>query len=527
MTNDVEGRYRAIFELAPVSLWEQDFTEAVAAIDAMKAAGVRDFRAHFRAQPELLAELARMVKVIDVNRISPVMFGAASKEELLGSLDKVFVAETYPVFAEQMIALASGEPMFVTEGMARTLQGDVLYCFCSLVMLPPHQGITRGLVTIMDISQRRLAEKELATQEKLYRTLIESIPHMVWMGDAQGRITYCNHAMRQATQRTNTDFVGHDWIEIIHPDDREKILELREAAQRHRRPYRGEFRFHAADGSHRVVYFIGTPVEDEHGEVVQWVGINTDITELKQAQHTLQTSLERSNLELAQIAYAASHDLQEPLRMISSYADLLETRRGDQIDEKTSRYAGYMVEGAARIRQLIDDLVMLSSISKEAREPAQVQTGAVVAAVTAAMQDELDVCGGQIVCGDLPDVLADRRQLMQLFHHLFDNSLKFRRDEAPRIELSVRRDGSMYQFAVKDNGQGFDGKKYGERIFGMFQRLHDRDQYPGTGIGLALAKKIVERNGGRIWVESHPGDGATFFFTMPAVPGEIVDGNAV
>ena len=209
--------------------------------------------------------------------------------------------------------------------------------------------------------------------------------------------------------------------------------------------------------------------------------------------------------------------------MISSYADLLETRRADQVDEKTSRYAGYMVEGAARIRQLIDDLVMLSSISMEAREPTQVQTGAVVAAVTAAIQGELAVCGARIVCGELPDVLADRRQLMQLFHHLFDNSLKFRRDEAPRIEVSVRRDGSMYQFAVKDNGQGFDGEKYGERIFGMFQRLHDRDQYPGTGIGLALAKKIVERNGGRIWVESRPGEGATFFFTMPAAPGEVMD----
>jgi PAS domain S-box-containing protein len=525
MTNDLEGRYRAIFELAPVSLWEEDFTEAVAAIDAMKAAGVRDFRQHFRAHPELVTELARMVKIVDVNRISPVMFGAASKEELLGSLDKVFVEETYPVFAEQMIALANGETTFVTESMARTLQGQTLYCYCSLVLLPPHEGVTRGLVTLMDISKRKLAEKELATQEKLYRTLIESIPHMVWMGDAQGRITYCNRAMRQATQRSLSDFRGRDWIETIHPDDRDKILELREAAHRHRRPYRGEFRFRAADGSHRMVHFIDTPVEDERGQVVHWVGINTDITELKQAQHTLQTSLERSNLELAQIAYAASHDLQEPLRMISSYADLLETRRSAEVDEKTSRYAGYMVEGAARIRQLIDDLVMLSSISMEAREPRQVNAGAVVAAVTAALQDEIAVCQGQVVCGDLPDVLADRRQLMQLFHHLFENSLKFRCDEAPRIEVSVRRDGSMYQFAVKDNGQGFDSDKYGERIFGMFQRLHDRDQYPGTGIGLALAKKIVERNGGRIWVESQPGAGATFFFTVPAVPGEVMDGD--
>jgi PAS domain S-box-containing protein len=523
MINDVETRYRTIFELAPVSFWVEDFTEAVAMIDAMKVAGVRDFRAHFAAHPEVLAELARKIQVIEVNDISPAVFGARSKEELLGSLDKIFLPESYPVFLEQMVTLASGERSFVSEGVNGTLDGHRIDVLVQLVMLPAEEGTTRGLVTIIDISQRRAAERESRAQEKQYRTLIESIPHMVWLGDAQGRITYCNRAMRQATQLTLEQIQGRDWLDVVHPDDISEMRALRTAAHQHGRSYRGEARFRAADGSHRVVQYIKAPVEDEHGHVAHWVGISTDITELKAAQEKLQSSLERTNRELAQIAHAASHDLQEPLRMISSYADLLQRRQAGITDEKTSRYTAYMVEGADRIRQLIHDLASLSSISTEDRAPTQVATRAVLTAAVAALQPRIDACGGEIRYGELPDVMADGRQLTQLFLHLIDNGLKFRGAAPPRVEISVRRDGTMQLFAVKDNGTGFDSAKYGERVFGMFQRLHTRDQYPGTGIGLTLARKIVERNGGRIWAESLPGTGATIFFTVPALPAELGD----
>ncbi|HWN70519.1 MAG TPA: PAS domain S-box protein [Haliangium sp.] len=524
MINDVEARYRAIFELAPVSFWVEDFTDAAAMLEAMKAEGVQDFRAHFAAHPEILTELARKIRVIEVNEISPVMFGARSKEELLGSLDRVFLPETYPVFLEEMVALARGERSFASEAVTGTLDGHRIDVLVQLVLLPVEKnGTTHALVTLLDITQIKAAERDSRAQEKQQRTLLESIPHMVWLGDAHGRITYCNQAMRQATRLTVAQIQGRDWIDVVHPDDIGEIRALRAAAHQHGRSYRGEARFRAADGSHRAVQYIKTPVHDEHGEVVQWVGISTDITELKAAREKLQGSLERSNRELAQIAHAASHDLQEPLRMISSYADLLQRRQAGVADEKTSRYTAYMVEGADRIRQLIDDLATLSSISTEDREPTQVPTRAVLTAAVAAMQPELAACGGQILYGHLPDVMADQRQLTQLFRHLIDNSLKFRSAKPPRIEISMRRDGPMQLFAVKDNGIGFDGAKYGERVFGMFQRLHARDQYPGTGIGLPLARKIVERNGGRIWVESQPDEGTTIFFTVPALPAELVD----
>jgi PAS domain S-box-containing protein len=522
MSNDVEARYQTIFERAPVAFWVQDFTAALAVVDALKAEGVSDFRAHFAAHPEVVADLAQKIRIVDLNETAPALFGARSKDELLRSLDKLFLPETYPQFVEQMVALARGERTHVLEGVGEKLDGTRIDVLVNIVMLPEQGGTTHGLVTLLDISNRKAAERESRAQAKLHRTLIEAIPHMVWLGDAGGRITYANHAMRQTTRMTLEQLQGRDWLDVVQPDDHSEIRALRSAAYQRRRSYRGETRFRPAGGSPRVMQYIETPIEDERGQGVHWVGISTDISELKDAQDKLQHSLERSNRELAQIAHAASHDLQEPLRMISSYAELLQRRQAGVADEKTTRYTAYMVEGADRIRQLIDDLATLSSISTADREPRRVSTSAVLAAAIEAMRARLDACGGRVVHGELPDVMADRRQLTQMFLHLIDNSIKFRGPDALRIEIAVRRDGTMQLFAVKDNGIGFDGDKYGERIFGMFQRLNTREQYPGTGIGLTLARKIVERNGGRIWVESSPDAGTTIFFTMPALAAELV-----
>lgn len=524
MIDDEEARYRWIFESAPVAFWVQDFTAAVATLRALAATGVSDFRAHLSAHPEIVGELARQVLIVDLNETSVALFGATSKDELLSSLDKLFLPETYPQFVGQMVSLANGERTHVLEGAARKLDGTRIEVMVSVVMHPEQDGATHGLVTLVDISHRKAAERESRAQAKQLRTLIEAIPHLVWLGDAAGRITYCNQAMRQVTRMTLEQLQGRDWLDVVQPDDKNELRALRSAAYQRRRAYRGETRFRPAGGSLRVVQYIETPVEDERGEVVHWVGISTDITELKEAQDKLQHLLERSSRELAQIAHAASHDLLEPLRMISSYAELLQRRQAGIADEKTSRYTAYMVEGADRIRQLIDDLAMLSSISTEDREPRPVSTSAVLAAAIEGMRARLDACGGRVVHGELPDVMADRRQLTQMFLHLIDNSIKFRGPAPPCIEISVRRDGPMQLFAVKDNGIGFDGDKYGERVFGMFQRLNTRVQYPGTGIGLTLARKIVERNGGRIWAESSLDAGTTIFFTVPALAAELVAG---
>ena len=523
MTHDLEGRFRSIFELTPISLWEQDYTEVFALLESMRSEGVEDFRQHFADHPELVLQLARKIEITDVNRASLQLFEATSKEHLLGSLDRVFVAETYPSFVEQMIALAHGETRFSAESYAVTLGGQRIDTHISLTMLPPHEGRIRALITVLDISRRKRAKNELAAQEKLYRTLTESIPHMVWMGDSQGKITYCNRAMCEATGTALEEARGRDWTETVHPDDRQKIVEIRRIAREGGVPYRGEYKYHAADGTHRTVNFIDTPVKDESDDVVSWVGVNMDITELKRAQVKLQGSLERSNRELAQITHAASHDLQEPLRMVTSFAQLVAQRYADRLDEKGMKYLGYVVEGAKRIRKQILDLLAMSNVDREGKELAETDSKAVVQRVVASMEAALRESRAKVAIGELPRVKADSQQLAQLFRNFFENSLKFRGQEPPRIRVSSRRNGPICQFAIQDNGKGFDSNAYGERVFEMFRRLQTRDVHPGTGIGLAIAKKIVERHGGRIWVESQPGAGATFFFTLPSIDVEVMD----
>lgn len=520
----LDSRYQDIFEHAPVSFWEEDFTEVVADIQVMKAAGIADFDRHFTDFPEIVERLATKVQILSVNQISPTMFGARSKEELLGSLDKVFLPETYPAFSKQMLALAKGETHFSSEAFAGTLAGERIYTLFSVTMLPRRpNGKQYGLVTIQDISWRKRVEDAQAAQERLYRTLLESIPHMVWMADGEGALTYGNGALRRVARRSLEELNGTDWLDLVAADERDELLALRETARQERRAYRATLRYSDPDGVRRTMYFIESPVKDAKETVLHWVGISTDITELEGTRHDLQTALDRSNRELAQIAHAASHDLVEPLRMLSSYAELLQLRRDLALDEKTRRYTEYMVEGAERIRQLIDNLGALSSISLEERTPTPVALDGVMHAVLNTLRPELEASDSEVLYDQLPEVMADEQHLRQLFQLMIDNSIKFRGDTAPRIEVAGYRDGTMHVVSVQDNGQGFDSAIYGDRIFGMFQRLHGRDAYPGTGIGLTLARKIVERSGGRMWVESAPGAGAKFFFTLPAAPSEIIE----
>lgn len=523
MRYNPDERYHSIFRLAPVSLWEEDYTEVARRLEELKAQGVEDFREYFTSHPEVAAELATTLKILDVNDISLELFGAESKEQLLGNVDKVFIAETYQIWIDELVSMARGEPYFACEGIARTFDGRILNLHITITKLPAQEGMVRGLLCLLDITRRKQAELALAEQEKLYRTLIESIPHMIWMGDARGKITYCNNAMAEMTGTPLDRASGRDWLDAIRPDERDKILDIQRVAHQDGRPYRGEYVFRAADGARRSVYFIDTPVKDSSGDIVNWVGVNTDVTELKQAQDELQLALNRSNTELAQIAHAASHDLQEPLRMVTSYAQLLQQRYTDDLDERANKYIGYMIEGSKRIRQLILDLLALANVSMESEEFTLVDSNKVVDRAIDSMAEDIFHSRAEITRESLPTVRGSAAQLGQLFQCLFENSIKFRGDAQPRIHVSARREGAMWRYAVKDNGIGFDSGEYGARVFEMFQRLHTRDQYPGTGIGLTLAKKIIEWHRGRMWAESEPGVGTTIFFLLPGIDMEVLD----
>ena len=228
------------------------------------------------------------------------------------------------------------------------------------------------------------------------------------------------------------------------------------------------------------------------------------------------TDLERSNAELEQFAYVASHGLQEPLRMVTSYVQLLAERYQGKLDEKADKYVAYAVDGATRMQQLISDLLTFARVGKQQKPHTAVPTSEIVDQTLADLEVAIQESRGVVTRADLPTVSADRGQMGQLFGNLIRNGLKFRTDEPPRIHVDAERNGEAWVFSVRDNGIGMD-TEFSERIFRAFQRLHERGKYPGTGIGLAIAKKIVEQHRGRIWVESKPGKGATFFFTLPYV----------
>jgi hypothetical protein len=233
--------------------------------------------------------------------------------------------------------------------------------------------------------------------------------------------------------------------------------------------------------------------------------------------------LERSNQDLEQFAYVASHDLQEPLRKVSSFCQLLQRRYAGKLDERADQYIAFAVDGAQRMQRLINDLLSFSRVGRTKEGFATVDLGAVAAAAAAQLESVREYASGEVVIDELPTVSGDPGLLQVLLANLIGNGLKFRREGVPPvIRVEAKREGDMWAVTVTDNGIGIE-PEYGEKVFVIFQRLHGRDAYPGTGIGLALAKKIVEFHGGRIGLVSHDGPGTIIRFTLPVLSEETAE----
>ena len=288
----------------------------------------------------------------------------------------------------------------------------------------------------------------------------------------------------------------------------------------------------------RWITISARPLRDGAGTLRGGISVFADVTERRRAEEELRAlnatleqrvadraaaaearagELKRSNEELEQFAYVASHDLQEPLRAVASYTQLLRQRSKGTLDAEGQLYADHVLTGVARMRALISGLLDYSRVGRSGSDLGRVDAGAVLDAALADLQPALAEAGGRLTRGPLPVLQADPVQLGQLFRNLVSNAIKFRASEPPAIEVRSEREGEHWRFAVRDNGIGIDAK-YHERIFAIFQRLHGWDR-PGTGIGLAICRKIVESHGGRIWVESEPDRGSTFFFTLPVGAG--------
>jgi light-regulated signal transduction histidine kinase (bacteriophytochrome) len=272
------------------------------------------------------------------------------------------------------------------------------------------------------------------------------------------------------------------------------------------------------DGKILTVSLTVSPVRDASGTIVGASKVARDITERKVQEEALRAAnaaLTRSNADLQQFAYSASHDLQEPLRMVSTYGDLLKKRFGGKLGPSGDEYIGYTIQGALRMERLLKDLRGYMQATTMGEAPAgEIDAGGVLDKALANLEAAIVESGASITRTALPRIRIHEFQLQQLFQNLIGNSIRYRSQEPPRIHISAELRGQEWLFSVQDNGIGID-PQYKEHIFGIFQRLHGAAEYPGTGMGLAICQRLIERAGGRIWVDSELGQGSTFFFTVP------------
>jgi PAS domain S-box-containing protein len=373
--------------------------------------------------------------------------------------------------------------------------------------------LVRGfVVTVREITDRLDAEAR-------FRAMLARSSDIISVLDAEGNVRWSSAArtrlLGHPSGETEPEIASTD---LVHPDDlpvvRDQFLEVLAGTRDPDKPILA--RVWAADGSCRSLEMMASNLIDDPN--VRGVVVNArDVTDRVELEHHLRTlahELEGSNAELERFALIVSHDLQEPLRTISGFAQLLQRRHGNRLDEDARAYVGYLVEEAERLQDLINDLLAYSRIGREDLRLQTIDSNALVDDVRSSLAQSIDDARAEVVVHRLPNVEADRRQLAQVFQNLISNAVKFCGDDRPRVEISAARSSETCVFSVADQGIGIDPSQ-ARRVFEMFERLHPSGRYSGTGSGLAICERIVDRHGGRIWVESRPGGGSVFSFTLP------------
>ncbi|MEG4496390.1 MULTISPECIES: PAS domain S-box protein [unclassified Microcoleus] len=479
---------------------------------------LRDLTAAMQNAMEGISRLDIEGRYVNVNRAYAHRCGY-EPEEMLGLQWQLTV---HPGDIEMMLSayqemVISGKVEVEARGVRKN--GSFFYKQLTMVKAWDAQGIFNGHHCFMkDITERKLTERALQESEFKYRQIVELAEEGIWVIDSNSLTTYVNHAMARMLGYSELEMFGRSLFDFMDEAEQQQALALVERrkqgiGEQH------EFKFKSKDGKDIWTDMSTSPVMDSQGNLLSCCALVYNITDRKQAEQQmlqLTEDLKRSNEELEQFAYVASHDLQEPLRAVTSYTQLLAQRYQGNLDDRADKYINYIVDGATRMQQLINDLLAYSRLGTRGHEFEEADCNAAVEKSLCNLQIAIAEKKAAITCEAMPTVMADESQLVQLFQNLIGNGIKFCRQDIPLIHIAARRQESEWLFSVRDNGIGID-PQYADRIFIIFARLHSRRQYSGTGIGLAMCKRIVERHGGRIWVESQEGKGATFYFTIPII----------
>ncbi|GMQ29596.1 PAS domain S-box protein [Algoriphagus confluentis] len=383
-------------------------------------------------------------------------------------------------------------------------------------------------VYFKDVTLRKEADLRLLKANERFEKVTEATNDAIWDWDIEAGTYFRSSAIEKFFGKGTLKHMEESefWMDRFHPEDLKPIQDSINFALADPECNRWEMEYRIQNEDKQLIYVIdrGVIIRNEAGKPVRMVGAMTDITERKKFEQQLvllnqslneqALDLKRSNEELEQFAFVASHDLQEPLRMISSFMDQLQRKYGNQMDEKALMYIGFATDGARRMKQIILDLLEFSRANRPTDELEEVDLNEFLKEYQLLRRKIISETNTSIQADSLPTLKTHKTLMVQIFHNLLDNSIKYKKEGvSPEIRISFESGHSEWQFSVQDNGIGIP-HQFHEKIFNIFQRLHNRDQYPGSGIGLSIAKRCIEYLGGRIWLESQPGEGTTFFFTI-------------
>jgi PAS domain S-box-containing protein len=465
------------------------------------------------------------------NRAFESLTGRKAGEVIGRSLEVLFPSEKVKSSMELIKNTLTGERWEAVEIDIRHVDGSVRTVLWNSATILASDGKT-PLATIaqgQDITERKQAEAELHESERRYRTLADSLPHLVWTCQADGPCDYLSPRWVEYTGVSEADQLGYGWLQQLHPDDRERVIAEWSAVAPRGGLFDIEFRIRRADGVYRWFKTRAIPFCDNDGQVVKWFGSNTDIDDSKRAEAEIRLlnadleqrvavrtqQLEESNKELEAFSYSVSHDLRAPLRAIDGFARILTDDYGPKLDDEAKRVCSIIRENTGRMGRLIDDLLAFSRLGRAQMQPSSIDMGGMARAVFQEVTTPERRVHIDFQVEPMPSAVGDPSLMRQVWMNLLGNAVKF---SSKRERVVVRVSGETKDgesiYSVRDNGAGFD-MRYVQKLFGVFQRLHSSKEFEGTGVGLALVQRVIRRHGGRVWAEGETDRGATFFFALP------------